>query len=89
MIPSATRRALVARDRDCVFNGCHAPAAWCDGHHLTWWTRGGPTKLTNLALVCREHHRMVHEGGWTLARKDGRWIASSPGRPVEAHARSS
>jgi Domain of unknown function (DUF222) len=37
-IPASTRRALVARDRDCVFNGCHRPvlpnlALVCGRHH--------------------------------------------------------
>jgi hypothetical protein len=80
-IPAATRRALVARDRDCVFNGCHRPAIWCDGHHLVWWTRGGKTALPNLALVCGRHHRMLHEGGWTLERKDGRRVIEFPRTP--------
>jgi len=88
-IPAATRRALVARDRDCVFNGCHRPAIWCDGHHLTWWTRGGKTELPNLALVCGRHHRMLHEEGWALTRgKDGRWRATPPPHRVPARARS-
>ena len=88
-IPAATRRALVARDHDCVFNGCHRPAIWCDGHHLTWWTRGGKTELPNLALVCGRHHRMLHEDGWTLGRaKDGRWLARPPCQRVPASARS-
>jgi uncharacterized protein DUF222 len=88
-IPAATRRALVARDRDCVFNGCHRPAIWCDGHHLVWWTRGGKTALPNLALVCGRHHRMLHEEGWTLERtKDGHWTAKPPAQRVPANARS-
>jgi hypothetical protein len=88
-IPAATRRALVARDRDCVFNGCHRPAIWCDGHHLVWWTRGGKTVLPNLALVCGRHHRMLHEEGWTLERtKDGRWRTIPPARRIPANARS-
>jgi len=87
-IPAATRRALVARDRDCVFNGCHRPAIWCDGHHLVWWTRGGKTALPNLALVCGRHHRMLHEEGWTLERKDGRWVTRPPGHRVPTNARS-
>jgi Domain of unknown function (DUF222) len=88
-IPAATRRALVARDRDCVFNGCHRPAIWSDGHHLTWWSRGGKPELPNLALVCGRHHRMVHEGGWTLERtKDGPWLAKPPCQRVPANARS-
>jgi hypothetical protein len=88
-IPAATRRALVARDRDCVFNGCHRPAIWCDGHHLVWWTRGGKTVLPNLALVCGRHHRMLHEEGWTLERtKDGHWRAKPPPQSVPPNARS-
>ena len=88
-IPAATRRALVTRDRDCVFNGCHRPPIWCDGHHLIWWTRGGKTELPNLALVCGRHHRMLHEEGWTLVRhKDGRFTAIPPPRRVMPSARS-
>ena len=88
-IPPATRRALVARDRDCVFHGCHRPANWCDGHHVRWWTRGGETKLENLALVCGRHHRMLHEEGWALERtKDRRWVTRPPAHQVAAQARS-
>jgi hypothetical protein len=87
-IPSATRRALVARDRTCVFTGCHRPAVWCDGHHLVWWTRGGKTALPNLALVCGRHHRMLHEEGWTLERRDGRFVTIPPPRRVMPSARS-
>jgi hypothetical protein len=88
-IPPATRRALVARDRDCVFNGCHRPAIWCDGHHLVWWTRGGKTALSNLALVCGRHHRMLHEEGWMLERKQDRhWVAIPPAQRVMPSARS-
>jgi Domain of unknown function (DUF222) len=87
-IPAPTRRALVARDNGCVVNHCNRPAAWCDGHHLVWWTRGGKTALPNLALVCGRHHRMLHEEGWTLERKDGRWLARPPSQRVPASARS-
>ena len=87
-IPAPTRRALVARDRCCVVNHCNRPAAWCDGHHVVWWTRGGKTALGNLALVCGRHHRMLHEEGWTLERKDGRWLAKPPVQRVPASARS-
>ena len=88
-IPAATRRALAARDRHCVFAGCDRSPVWCDGHHLVFWTHGGPTTLPNLALVCRPHHRKVHEEGWTLERrKDGRWGAIPPPRRVIPNARS-
>ncbi len=88
IIPPSTRRALEARDGHCVFQSCGRPLNWCDGHHLVWWTKGGPTTLPNLALLCRPHHRMVHEGGWTLQRRDGRWIARPPAHGVAASARS-
>lgn len=76
--PPSTRRALVARDGHCVFPGCDRPHMWCDGHHLKHWADGGPTKLSNLALLCRTHHRKVHEEGFTLVRVDGRWLVRPP-----------
>jgi len=82
-LPAPTRRALESRDRHCVFPGCTRPPIWCDGHHLVWWIKGGATTLPNLALLCRPHHRMVHEEGWHLVRhKDGRFTAIPPPRPV-------
>ena len=58
-----------------------APRAWFDAH-LWHWVDGGPTDLTNLALLCRAHHRAIHEGGWRLARApDGRLTATPPQRP--------
>ena len=88
-IPLALRRALAARDHGCVFEGCDRPAAWTDGHHLFFWGDGGPTTLENLALVCRPHHRKVHEEGWRLERlKDGRFQAIPPDHRVAANARS-
>jgi uncharacterized protein DUF222 len=87
-VPPSTRRALESRDRHCVFPGCGRPPIWCDGHHLVWWTRGGPTALPNLALLCRPHHRMLHEEGWTLdRRKDGQWVATPP-KKIPPSARS-
>jgi hypothetical protein len=80
VVSPAQRAALAARDHGCVFPGCDRPLAWCDAHHLWHWIDGGPTELWNLALVCRAHHRAVHEGGWHLARgPDGRFTAT-PGQ---------
>jgi Domain of unknown function (DUF222) len=77
VIAPAQRAALAVRDQGCVFPDCDRPLAWCDAHHLWHWVDGGPTELGNLALVCREHHRQVHEGGWQLARgPDGRFTAT-------------
>jgi 5-methylcytosine-specific restriction endonuclease McrA len=65
-IPPALRRALQHRDRSCRFPGCHVRVA--EGHHLRHWAQGGPTTLSNLALLCRRHHRAVHEEGYQIER---------------------
>ncbi len=78
-IPPAMRRALAARDRGCQFEGCDRPDAWVDGHHVKHWADGGPTTMDNLTLLCRRHHRKVHEEGWQLKREtDGRVVAIAP-----------
>ena len=63
-IPPALRRALQTRDRQCRFPGCHARR--CDAHHVHHWADGGATRLDNLVLLCRRHHRAVHEEGFTV-----------------------
>lgn len=72
-IPAAIRTALVVRDRGCVFPGCDRPPQWTDAHHVRHWADGGATSLDNLALLCRRHHRTVHEGHRPIVRKHGRW----------------
>jgi Domain of unknown function (DUF222)/HNH endonuclease len=87
VVSPAQRTALVVRDGGCAFPGCQRPPAWCEAHHLRHWLRGGPTDLANLALLCRAHHRAVHEGGWRLQRlPDGRLNATPPHRRHRAAA---
>ena len=73
------RRMLVYRDRGCVFPGCDRGPRWCDAHHLKPWDEGGLTDLINGVLLCRRHHRMIHQG-WKLARDAATGIvtATSP-----------
>jgi hypothetical protein len=66
-IPPALRRALHHRDRSCRFPGCHV--RFGQGHHIRHWAQGGPTALSNLALLCRRHHRAVHEEGYRVDRQ--------------------
>jgi hypothetical protein len=81
VVTPAQPSALAVRDGGCVFPACARPLAWCEGHHLVSWLDGGPTDLDNLALLCRQHHRAVHEGGWRLTRgPDGRLTADPPHR---------
>ena len=81
-IPPALRRALLHRDRTCRFPGCGVRVV--QAHHLHHWAQGGPTKLSNLALLCRRHHRAVHEEGYQVARRpDGTLGFRRPdGRPL-------
>src|SRR5438132_5082390 len=81
-IPPALRRTLDHRDRGCRFPGCGS--RFGQGHHIRHWARGGPTKLSNLVLLCRRHHRAVHEEGYQLDRQpDGALRFRRPdGRPM-------
>jgi hypothetical protein len=63
-IPPALRRALQHRDGGCRFPGCGVRVG--QGHHIRHWAQGGPTKLTNLLILCRFHHRAVHEEGFQV-----------------------
>jgi hypothetical protein len=60
-IPSALRRALEQRDGGCTWQGCDAPASWCDAHHIIHWADAGETNLTNTQLLCRTHHTTTHK----------------------------
>jgi uncharacterized protein DUF222 len=69
VVSRALRRALVVRDGGCRFPGCDRPACWTDAHHLVHWVDGGRTSLANTLLLCRPHHRRVHDEGWRLVRE--------------------
>ncbi len=62
VVPPSLRRALAVRDGGCAFPTCDRPVTWCDAHHVRHWADGGRTDLSNLALLCRRHHRMTHAG---------------------------
>ena len=68
-IPPPMRRALIARDGGCRFPGC-TNHRFCDGHHIEHWCNGGETRLDNLVLLCRRHHRLVHEGGFDCRKAE-------------------
>jgi len=66
-IPPAMRRALRIRDEGCRFPGC-TNDRFVDGHHIKHWADGGETNLDNLVLLCRHHHHLVHEGGFSCEK---------------------
>jgi hypothetical protein len=76
------------RDGGCRFPGCGS--RFCS-HHARHWADGGETRLDNLVLLCRVHHRAVHEGGFTVEmvggqpsfrRPDGRPLPDVPAAPA-------
>lgn len=79
VVPAAMRRAVIVRDRTCRFPGCDRPPPWCDAHHIQHWADGGVTAVSNLVLLCRRHHRLLHQpGGFRLSMIDGRPTFSRP-----------
>ncbi|MFI6996097.1 DUF222 domain-containing protein [Nocardia sp. NPDC050175] len=63
---AAQRLALIAAIRGCSRPGCDAPASMCATHHVTDWSKSGPTDIGNETLACDSCHAMVHDGpgGW-------------------------
>jgi len=82
-IPPPIRRALEFRDQGCRFPGC--TSKHCDAHHIVHWADGGETKLSNLVLLCRRHHRLLHESGFSLRMSEAGAVRffHRRGRPLE------
>lgn len=70
------RLALISRDRGCSFPECDAPPQWCESHHVIPFADGGPTSISNGALLCGFHHREFERLGWTGVMIDGipHWV---------------
>jgi hypothetical protein len=79
-VPPHLRRAVIKRDRRCAFPGCSLPPVRCQVHHVIPRSKGGPTRLDNLTLLCTFHHLIaVHRWGWTLIlHANGTTTATSP-----------
>ena len=76
------RQALAVRDGGCRWPGCERPPSWTEAHHIRPWNQGGATDLDNGVLLCRHHHLRLHDEGWSIARRAGRyWLEPPPGSP--------
>jgi hypothetical protein len=84
-VPKAIKRALWSRDQGCVFPGC-THKRFVDAHHIQHWSAGGETSLDNLLLLCTRHHRLVHEGGFAIAKDYlDRWYFKRPDGQAVPH----
>jgi hypothetical protein len=88
VVSAPTRRALRTRDHGCRWPGCDRQVDWSTPHHIVAWSRGGPTKLLNLVLLCYFHHRLVHEGGWQVVQVGREFRFVPPDRVVFRRARA-
>jgi hypothetical protein len=69
--PPRLRKALAIRDQHCAFPGCRIDPRRCDAHHVIEWSDSGSTDPSNMLLLCRSHHTVVHKAGWTITRRPG------------------
>ncbi|MBZ5733675.1 HNH endonuclease [Nocardioides sp. TRM66260-LWL] len=63
-MPDLIREQIILRDHTCVFPYCRRPARSCDADHIDPYEAGGPTASSNLAPLCRKHHRHKTHDGW-------------------------
>lgn len=89
------RRAMAARDGGCRFPGCDRPPSWTEAHHINEWVKDfGLTNVADGVLLCRHHHRLVHDNGWRIIRRGGDYFAVPPTsidprqRPIPAPSKS-
>jgi hypothetical protein len=68
---SHQRRAIALRDGGCIIPGCSVSADWCEIHHVTEHSRGGPTHTDNGVLLCWHHHRTLGTSGWKVRMNHG------------------
>ena len=59
------KRALLARDKCCTYPSC-SHEQFLEAHHVMHWADGGETSLENTTMICNRHHRLLHEGGFTI-----------------------
>jgi len=79
LFPPGIRKAITARDQGCAFPGCTIPAPWCETHHITYWSHGGPTNADNGTLLCSHHHHVIHKEQWTIHLRAGvPWFIPPP-----------
>jgi hypothetical protein len=65
---ASQRRRLAVRHATCVAPGCRMPTIGCDLDHTTPYADSGVTDSDDSAPLCRHHHCIRHQTGWTYRR---------------------
>ncbi len=89
-VPAELKRYLRMRDEVCRFVGCSRSAEHCDIDHTVPWAEDGETVETNLAHLCRGHHRLKERNRWKVRHDPGgilQWT-SPTGRTYETRPSS-
>ena len=86
---AAIWKTLVTRDQHCRFPNCSRPPLMRHAHHLEHWADGGATSLTNMILLCRHHHRLIHARPWTIRRTAANDYEFDPPDDIRRHRVSS
>lgn len=66
------RRAMAKRDGGCMYPGCVRPPGDCESHHLNPWAQqpqNHTSEVDHGVLLCRRHHKMVHDFGARIERR--------------------
>ncbi|MCY7399845.1 MAG: HNH endonuclease, partial [Nocardioides sp.] len=88
VVPDRIREQVILRDTTCVFPWCTRPARACDVDHVVPFDhraeaegrpQPGPTTTSNLAALCRHHHRLKTTTAWRYAVVGpGQFVWTSP-----------
>ncbi|MCL2516083.1 MAG: HNH endonuclease [Microbacteriaceae bacterium] len=86
------RKALVKRDGGCLYPGCDRPPHDCEAHHINPWAEYPGHRRTETrdgVLLCRRHHKMLHDHGAAVRRDGSEYRLHWPGKsPVRLHTKA-
>jgi hypothetical protein len=76
-MPASVRRAVLARDPECVVDVCSAPTS--EVHHRKYRSDGGEHSTANCVGTCGWCHDLIHYHGYTLEPNgDGTYHLRAP-----------
>jgi hypothetical protein len=77
-IPARLQTALMERDEKCVVPGCDVARGLENDHYQIDFIKDGPTEMWNLCRLCRWHHYLKTNSGYTITGGPGDWEWNAP-----------